>query len=317
MEEKPPVQKFKFPLADLLQLGDKGDQMFEIDGTILATYGFDLIFRQSLKSKNLQLKSFPTDENMEGQVKELTDAKDANADTVKVDIRSLMTRVKRKYPIGSGPYGRFATEGLDRYDDLNLVKIGYGVVVIATELLDTLEDFGVTQLMLDGLQANVKTFDDSIDAQKYMMRLRVSTTRDRINLGNEIYEMIVSCFDAGKDYWVTRNSARYKDYVIYNTPDGLPPIEEQFGTAHGIMKNSETMLAPANGLVTLDGVEEIIEVDTDGAWECLKVPVTCTHGHATADNCANREFNITIHLDKDTECNILMDPTSVIPPDEQ
>ena len=243
--------------------------------------------------------------------------KDRFLDVMKVNIRDVMVRVKKVFPEGDGLYERFGTKGMDALNDVDLIRIGFRVVRMANFYLDDLAPKGLTQPIIDALEADVKKADDAYNDQQDAISLRYSTTRQRINIANEVYGIVVELFDYGKTYWVTRNAAYYKDYVIYNTPDGLPPIEEQFGSAHGIMKNSVTMLPPANGLVTLDGVDEIIEVDEDGAWECLKVPVTCTHGHATADDCANREFNITIHLDKDTDCNILMDPTGVIPPDEQ
>ena len=56
--------------------------------------------------------------------------------------------------------------------------------------------------------------------QEDAIRLRDNATEDRIELGNELYKKIVELFDFGKDYWITRDEAKYNDYIISDTPSG-------------------------------------------------------------------------------------------------
>ena len=166
------------------------------------------------------------------------------------------------------------------------------------------------------IHLTVKNFDDCLDEQQYAIRKRRATTIDRINLGNNLYGIIIELFSYGKDYWITRNYARYKDYLIYNTPTGKPELSGQVGSVHGTMVDSVTMQPPANGLVMLEGIDDPIEVDEDGNWECEKVPVEFTKIWGSAD--AHKLFSGTIQIvpNDDIDYDILMEPgDDTIPPE--
>ncbi len=51
----------------------------------------------------------------------------------------------------------------------------------------------------------------------------MNATEDRLELGNLLYKKIAEVFDSSKDYWVTSDESKYNDYVIYDTPGGVPP----------------------------------------------------------------------------------------------
>lgn len=209
---------FRITLAELYQLGDKGVQLINQDQAVLAGYGVDAAYKAFLETKTQQLKDFPTDPEFEGGAKNRTEIKDHLADNLKVGIRSLMIRVKQIYRDDSSKFIRFGTQGLDKMNDLELAKCGYRVVQMATEFMPDLAPKGITQTTIDALQADTKSFDEAIDAQQYHIRLRNAATSDRLKLANEVYAKISELFDYGKDYWQSRNAARYKDYLIYDTP---------------------------------------------------------------------------------------------------
>lgn len=220
MRKSEVVPLFQMSFADLMQLGDEGDSLIERDAAELLPYGVDADYRTDLANLTQELKDFPTDEEFQGDVTDLTEIKDTAADAVKVAIRSIMVRVKSGFGDNTGKYRRFGTEGLDRLDDKDLVKCGKRVVRMATLFLSQLAAKGLTLAMITELGTKVTTLDNALDAQDDAIRLRDSSTEDRIELGNELYKKIVELFDYGKDYWITRSEAKYNDYVIYNTPSG-------------------------------------------------------------------------------------------------
>ena len=71
----------------------------------------------------------------------------------------------------------------------------------------------------------VTGLDDKIDVQDTAIRTRNESTQVRVEMANVLYGIIVELFDFGKDYWYTRNEAKYNDYIIYDTPGGgaTPP----------------------------------------------------------------------------------------------
>jgi len=218
MRKSEVIPLFQMAYGDLAQLGDKGVDLIERDAAVLLPYGVDDNYKTELEGLTEQLKEFPTDEELQGNVTDLTETKDASADTVKVDIRSVMVRVKNRFGEKTGKYRMFGTAGMDEMTDSNLHKCGKRVVRMATKFLTQLASKGLTQGMIDDLALKVSTFDDDIDAQDDAIRARDNSTEDRLELGNELYNKIVELFDFGKDYWITRSESNYNDYVIYDTP---------------------------------------------------------------------------------------------------
>ncbi|MEI6122689.1 MAG: hypothetical protein WCQ95_03605 [Bacteroidota bacterium] len=102
------------------------------------------------------------------------------------------------------------------------------------------------------------------------------------------------------------------NYVTH--PTNVSP-ETSMGSCHGTVTNSVTNLPPTNCLIALDGVADLIFVDDDGTFSCTDVPISCTHGKATADGCADVAFDIVITPDGDTNLDITMEPVASPPPD--
>ncbi len=211
---------FNQSFADLMQLGDKADDLMERDAVELLPYGVDATFRSDTATLTQDLKDFPTDEELQGAAAEQTEIKNESADVVKVLIRSVMVRAKNAFGESSAKYRRFGTKGLDELTDNDLLKCGKRVVRTATLFQVPLSAKGLTPAMIAALNTKVTTFDDDIDAQDDAIRQRDNATEDRIELGNALYKKITELFDYGKDYWITRDEAKYNDYVIYDQPAG-------------------------------------------------------------------------------------------------
>lgn len=251
---------FNQSFADLMQLGDKADDLMERDAVELLPYGVDATFRSDTATLTQDLKDFPTDEELQGAAAEQTEIKNESADVVKVLIRSVMVRAKNAFGESSAKYRRFGTKGLDELTDNDLLKCGKRVVRIATLFQVPLAAKGLTVAMITDLSDKAVIFDNAIDAQDDAIRQRDSATEDRIELGNALYKKIMELFDFGKDYWITRDEAKYNDYVLYDTP----PADDLFfdGTIAGMTVENVLDATEVDEYVT--GVQIRVKNTTSG-----------------------------------------------------
>jgi hypothetical protein len=204
--------------GELMQLGDKAARLAVQDQTPLLSYGVDVAYVTAIEDLTQQLKHYPTDEELEGKAMNFNEVKIQQADTVRVGIRTMMVKVKQVFKEDSGNWIRFGTKGMSEMEDLKLIKCGFRVVRMSNLFLTELSAKGVTQAMIDELENDVKKYDKAYDDQQDAKLLRKAETQERILLANSLYAKITELFDFGKDYWSTRNAARYKDYIIYESP---------------------------------------------------------------------------------------------------
>ncbi len=212
-----------FSIAELEFLGGTAISLAQKDHEELLSYGVDEVFVSNLEEKTEQLRNFATDPELLGAEMDSNETKVAYFDDTKVAIRTMMVKVKQVFKEESPTWILFGTKGLNEMNELQLIKCGFRVVRRATQFLGQLQTKGVTQAMIDELETTVKNFDEAYDNQQDAKFERKSTTVQRLMLANELYGMITELFGYGKDYWYTRNEAKYKAYIIYNTPSGKKP----------------------------------------------------------------------------------------------
>jgi|GEM_PF-411132 len=214
---------FHMPFADLEQLGDEAVSLINRDATELLKYGVDTVKRDLIAQITQQLKNTPTDEELLGDVMIKTRDKDLLADQVKVGIRDVMIRVKNTFGKKSPEYEKFGADRLSKLTDNNLQRNGKRIVRIATIFLPQLQAKGLTQTELDNMSTLLNDFDTAIDEKEDAVKERDFAAKKRVELGNELYALIVEVYDYGKTYWVTRDESKYNDYIIYNGPSGGEP----------------------------------------------------------------------------------------------
>ena len=223
MENKRLKPNFMFSFAELESLGGTAVSLAQRDHEELVSYGVDEVFVSNLEEKTEQLRNFATDPELLGAEVDCNETKVAYFDDTKIAIRTMMVKVKQVLKEESPMWILFGTKGLNEMNELQLIKCGFRVVRRATQFLEQLLPKGVTQEMIDELELTVKNFDEAYDKQQDAKYERKSTTVQRLMLANDLYALITELFNYGKDYWYTRNEAKYKAYIIYNTPSGKKP----------------------------------------------------------------------------------------------
>jgi hypothetical protein len=227
MEEKPITNKFKLSYPSLIGLGDTCLSLYAKDFTILEGYGINETFKEAVETKIQELRSIGADCEYEGEAMNFCEIKDKNADDLRVLIRTVMSRVENVFKPGSGKWKRFDTKGLSHMNDHLLARCGFRVVRMCNVYLTQLAPKGITPALLTELHDLSTKFYNSWDEFHDAELNRICVTTERLTLGNELYDLITEMFGYGKDYWSTRNYAKYKAYIIYDTPSGKPDKEDE------------------------------------------------------------------------------------------
>jgi len=69
-----------------------------------------------------------------------------------------------------------------------------------------------------------ETLDLAIDAQAKGISDRDVATEDRTEILNVLYRLLTKYAGIGQDIFSETDEAKYNDYVIYDTPSGLPEV---------------------------------------------------------------------------------------------
>jgi hypothetical protein len=218
------AKNFNFPIAELVQRGDKCGAGMERDAEQFAAYGSTPEHLAFLKETTAQLKAFPTDQYYEGLQKLATDEKRQARDSLEIRINDLRNRVKLTYGNKSMQYSLFHFKAVSLFNDSELVQHASHVINVASNYLEPLGGRQVTQTTLDEIEGDGDVLDDAIDNQDKAHTERRLKSQERIVLANKLYKMISKACDIGKMVWKNKNEAYYTDYVIYGSSKGM---EEQ------------------------------------------------------------------------------------------
>ncbi len=308
------VTIFKFAFSYLEHLADKCLSLITRDATILLTYGVDEDMIDEITTMTDDFKNTPTDEELLGFVSIATENRDATCDQFKVETRSIMVRAKKAFGENSATYRQFGTIGLDEMDFDQLVRCGRRVGRTATLYFAKLAEKGLTQDMLDDYALLVAKFDDEVDKKDDAVAVRDKATEDRIILANNLYSKIIEVFEYGKNYWVNKSEAYYNDYIIYNTKDGQQPVEEEFGDAHGLVKNTVSDQIIVGAEVVLEGVDGPIVSNSSGVWTGTHIPTSTVSITCTKSGFNNYQAAFNVVAGEDITFDISMTPSENPPP---
>ena len=308
---------FKFGFSTLITFGDRALSAGARDHDILLAYGVDDTFMSLLSSVVEEVRNYPTDIEFLGNSKDLHETKTLDAKNLIIAIRSMMSRVVAVFPRNRGNWIRFDTKGLNKMTDVELHKCGLRVARMATLFLAQLAPKGVTLELINDLQTLSNKLLESIYAHGDAELERIAATADRIEVANKLYGMVVELFSYGKDYWSSRNYARYKAYIIYNTPTAKPKLSGKTCSVSGSLLDAQTLEPTPNAKINLEYVRKTIIPNASGFWQCKKVPIECTQFWAESDQNILQHGKITLKENQNTHINILIASAANPPPEEE
>ena len=96
------------------------------------------------------------------------------------------------------------------------------MVTAATDHLGELATEGLSQDLIDQITTEGGALDNALDALAKGISDRDIATESRIETLNTLYNLLSKYAGIGQDIFYETNEAKYNDYVIYNTPSGMP-----------------------------------------------------------------------------------------------
>jgi hypothetical protein len=217
---KPLDRDYTLSDSELLLFASGLLSLMNRDSVQFSNYGILAADITALSDKADDFDEYPTDAEYKGLVTIAAQVKDAVRKQLHVEVRGVSDRAIIKWGAGSGQYKRFEVKDLANMPDKDLLFAARRTLRIGTEYLSDLTDEGLTQAILDSLEALAQDFEDKINALRDSVSVRDTKTEERIGLGNELYALVAKYCEIGKIIWKETSEARYNDYIIYPTVHG-------------------------------------------------------------------------------------------------
>lgn len=225
--------KFNMTYGELLTLADDVKKLAERDAVELKEYGITHTSIAALQTKIEAFRAIESDVYHEGQVSVLTRNKNAIRNTLQEKLSSMMVRVKNLYGQNSPEYARFGTTNAQHLSDSDFVRMLRTATRVAEAYKDSLATKGFTDTHLEELSSQLEAFDEAITEKHHAEKERDTATQKRAQTANELYDIVSEICDYGKDYYFSRDEAKYNDYVIYDTPAQSPQTDTTGGVGAG------------------------------------------------------------------------------------
>lgn len=142
--------------------------------------------------------------------------KDKKRSVLLLATRKITNRALIKWGQNSPQYNKFGVKGISELPDKSFLATTRLVILSAEKYLAQLEDEGLTQEIINDYGSLTQEFEDALNALNDAIEIRDIKTRERIELGNQLYKLVVKYCTLGKTIWEGVNEAKYNDYIIYN-----------------------------------------------------------------------------------------------------
>ena len=232
MKKKVASRKYKLSDSKLKQLADQILMLIERDITAFQDRGFTPEKKILFEKKRDAFANQPSDEQLEAIKIGITEDKNNARTKLEKSLRTVYLTAKLLFSENSGKTKEFGNSDISRQTDNELVRNAKIAEDACDKYTIELATEGWTKDKTDQLKQQRQELDDLIDEQVKAVSKRNLITEERIEAGNDLYELIIRYADIGKDIWYDSNEARYNDYVIYDEPDStaMPADEPDAGT---------------------------------------------------------------------------------------
>ena len=210
---------FNFDDATLIQ---RSDALLGSLNRDIADLGYRNITAAVLASFANRIDAFretDTDVEWQGAISDIVGKKNQKRAELHIKIGTIRNMAQNVYGTAKGIYSSFGFDNLDRLDDNNYVRAAKRVYRMATAKLSDLSAEGLTAAQLTDLQADIVDFDNKIDEVDAKEEERDLATQTRITTANELYRTAKKLSGIGKTHYLSRDEAKYNDYVLFPEPD--------------------------------------------------------------------------------------------------
>lgn len=216
--------KRDFTMSDAV-LKQKADELIALIDRDIAEFtdrGYNAAKKAELTTARNTVDNFPNDEQLEAIKMNLTEKKDAARNYLEKTMRSIFNMAENVFGLYSAKYKEFGNAGISQQSDAEVVRVAKIMSLTAEKYLTELSDEGLTAEKIATLTTQRNALDVAIDAQAQGISDRDVAAEGRIEALNKLYQLLTKYTGIGKDIFYETNEAKYNDYVIYDTPSGLP-----------------------------------------------------------------------------------------------
>ena len=222
MKKQVVIRNFHLTDAVLKQKGDEFIALLDRDASDFADRGYDAAAKLNFETARNIVNAIPSDETFESAKMVKTAAKDAARNTLEKSMRTIFNMAANKLGSNSAEYRAFGNAAISDQPDAELARTYKVAVTGATTYKEELSTEGLTQEKIDNLLALGIAFDNAIDALAKGITDRDIATQDRVVALNALYALVIKYAGIGQDIYYETDEAKYNDYIIYDTPSGMP-----------------------------------------------------------------------------------------------
>lgn len=211
------ARKFAMSYSELAQRGDRMVTLVSRDINEFSKYGYTADLPTTLRSLTNNFKGVEPDMYWEGHQTLATNAKNKSRE----DLTALLGEIgfKAKLALGenSREYKMFRINGMKKLSDSQLIAYAKHVCATASYFKEKLANRNIDDALLSECLTSVTELDDAIDEQVAAISLREQKSVERVDFGNQLYQLISEACEVGKRVWENRNQAFFDDYVLYGS----------------------------------------------------------------------------------------------------
>lgn len=224
MKKNPVTRGYLFPDAVLKQKADEFINLLDRDIVEFTDRGYSPAKKTELTNARNAVDVFPSDEQLEAIKIDLTTQKDDARRALEKTMRTILNMAENVFGFGSAKHKEFGASDVSRQLDAELVRNARIMTTTAAKYLRDLQPEGLTTDKIDTLTSQRESLDIALDEQAQGISDRDVATEDRVETLNILYLLLTKYAGIGQDIFYEIDEAKYNDYIIYDTPSGLPEV---------------------------------------------------------------------------------------------
>lgn len=200
--------------AELIQFADSLCDTAERDATELLAYGVSAAHIAEIHNARNAFDQYPQDYQLLGTLKMNSQERDKLATLLANALRQICTRAQLAYGSSSSSYRLYDLGSISTLYPEQLLRASTHICKLATQQLAQLAPQGLTAAIIADTQAIAATLDALLSTRFSLKMQREAATYRRIELGNELYKLLITISEKGKLCWAETNPARYSHYLL-------------------------------------------------------------------------------------------------------
>ena len=214
MNDKKPVAAYPFPQVKLWQRCQELQVPIARDAKLLEALGISLAMQVKFAKDTEIFGEMDPDAVLVQEGATVTEAKSAEEVALITAIQTVMSRVGLKDDERTPAYKRFGAAHVSNLTEAALHLAGTMVVKQATKYLAEYTAQGLTQALIDDVEARNAAFVGGLSDSHEAGNTRAIATNARLLFGNDLYRQGVAIGAAGVAQWRFTDEAKTNEYVL-------------------------------------------------------------------------------------------------------